>query len=264
MIIVFLGKPRRLFCKHDAFSGGGSGIGRAICSRLSQHGAKLIVVDLNADAAQNTVNVIGMSCLCRVMFFLCSFLFGSRGAVASDVARLHEFSLKQDERHPSVVVNCAGITKDSTLLKMSEKNFDDVVAVNLKGVYLVTQAFAKSAVSKNAPLSVVNVSSIVGKVGNFGQCNYSATKAGVIAFGKSAGKELAKKGVRVNAIMPGFIRTPMTEMMPPNVLAKICEGIPMGRMGEPDDIADATLFLASDMSRYMTGATIEVTGGLYM
>ncbi|WKY15985.1 hypothetical protein Q1695_001007 [Nippostrongylus brasiliensis] len=242
--------------KFAVVTGGGSGIGRAICSRLSQHGAKLIVVDLNADAAQNTVNVIDPSK--GHASFACDV------SKASDVARLHEFSLKQDERHPSVVVNCAGITKDSTLLKMSEKNFDDVVAVNLKGVYLVTQAFAKSAVSKNAPLSVVNVSSIVGKVGNFGQCNYSATKAGVIAFGKSAGKELAKKGVRVNAIMPGFIRTPMTEMMPPNVLAKICEGIPMGRMGEPDDIADATLFLASDMSRYMTGATIEVTGGLYM
>ncbi|KAK6057464.1 oxidoreductase, short chain dehydrogenase/reductase family protein [Cooperia oncophora] len=183
---------------------------------------------------------------------------------SQEVARLHEFVLKQNTKPPNIVVNCAGITKDSTLLKMSEKNFDDVVAVNLKGVFLITQIFAKSAVSENTPLSVINVSSIVGKVGNFGQCNYAATKAGVVAFGKTVGKELAKKGVRVNTVMPGFIRTPMTEAMPEKVLASICEGIPMGRMGEPEDIADATLFLASDMSKYMTGATLEVTGGLFM
>ncbi|VDO39875.1 unnamed protein product [Haemonchus placei] len=234
--------------KFAVVTGGASGIGRAICHRLAQHGAKLLVVDLNKDAARETVKKIGMILQ----------------KLTEEVARLHEFVLKEVAKSPDIVVNCAGITRDSTLLKMSEKDFDEVVAVNLKGVYLVTQAFAKSAVSMKTPLSVINVSSIVGKVGNFGQCNYAATKAGVVAFGKTVGKELARKGVRVNTIMPGFIRTPMTEAMPKKVLSTICEGIPMGRMGEPEEIADVTLFLASDMSKYMTGATLEVTGGLFM
>ncbi|VDP18924.1 unnamed protein product [Heligmosomoides polygyrus] len=237
----------------DLMTGGGSGIGRAICSRLAEHGAKLVVVDLNQNAAQETIKSIGASK--AHTFFSCDV------SKYDEVVKLHDFALKQHGVSPNVVVNCAGITKDSTLLKMSEKDFDDVVNVNLKGV---TQAFAKSAVAEKTPLSIVNISSIVGKVGNFGQCNYAATKAGVVAFGKSVGKELAKKGVRVNTVMPGFIRTPMTEAMPPKVLENICQGIPMGRMGEVDDIADATLFLASDMSKYMTGATLEVTGGLYM
>ncbi|KAK5983658.1 Estradiol 17-beta-dehydrogenase 8 [Trichostrongylus colubriformis] len=242
--------------KFAVVTGGASGIGRAICHRLAQHGAKLVVVDVNKDAAQETVKKIGASA--NHAFFSCDV------SKSDDVARLHEFVLKQNAKSPNIVVNCAGITRDSTLLKMSEKNFDDVVAVNLKGIFLVTQAFAKSAVEEKTPLSVINVSSIVGKVGNFGQCNYAATKAGVVAFGKTVAKELAKKGVRVNSVMPGFIRTPMTEAMPEKVLTTICEGIPMGRMGEPEDIADATVFLASDMSKYMTGATLEVTGGLFM
>ncbi|XGW35863.1 hypothetical protein V3C99_019223 [Haemonchus contortus] len=242
--------------KFAVVTGGASGIGRAICHRFAQHGAKLLVVDLNKDAARETVKKIGPSTIHT--FLSCDV------SKTEEVARLHEFVLKEVAKSPDIVVNCAGITRDSTLLKMSEKDFDEVVAVNLKGVYLVTQAFAKSAVSMKTPLSVINVSSIVGKVGNFGQCNYAATKAGVVAFGKTVGKELARKGVRVNTIMPGFIRTPMTEAMPKKVLSTICEGIPMGRMGEPEEVADVTLFLASDMSKYMTGATLEVTGGLFM
>ncbi|CAJ0593140.1 unnamed protein product [Cylicocyclus nassatus] len=237
-------------------TGGGSGIGRAVCQRLSNHGAKVIVADMNKSAAMDTVNILGASN--DHVAFACDV------SKSDEVAKLFEFTLGQNPSPPSIVVNCAGITRDSTLLKMSEKNFDDVVAVNLKGVYLVTQAFAKAAVTQKVPLSVVNVSSIVGKVGNFGQCNYSATKAAVVAFGKSAAKELSAKGVRVNTIMPGFIRTPMTAAMPEKVLASICAQIPMGRMGEPDDIADAVLFLSSDLSSYMTGATVEVTGGLHM
>ncbi|EYC32215.1 hypothetical protein Y032_0003g1462 [Ancylostoma ceylanicum] len=242
--------------KMAVVTGGGSGIGRAICQRLSNHGAKLVVADMNKNAAMDTVNILGASN--QHSAFCCDV------SKSDDVAKLYEFALEQNKSPPGIVVNCAGITRDSTLLKMSEKNFDDVVAVNLKGVHLVTQVFARSAVSNISPLSVVNVSSIVGKVGNFGQCNYAATKAAVVAFGKSAAKELALKGVRVNTVMPGFIRTAMTAAMPEKVLTNICAQIPMGRMGEPDEIADAVLFLASDMSSYMTGATIEVTGGLHM
>ncbi|CAJ0564111.1 unnamed protein product, partial [Mesorhabditis spiculigera] len=183
---------------------------------------------------------------------------------AADVEQLRKFAVEKLKNAPNVVVNCAGITRDATLLKMSEQSFDEVIAVNLKGVHLVTQAFAREAVANKAPLSIINVSSIIGKVGNFGQTNYAATKAGVIAFTKSAAKELAKKKIRVNTILPGFVETPMTKAMPEDVLKSICAGIPMGRMGHTEEIADGVLFLASDLSSYVTGAQLEITGGLYM
>uniref|UniRef100_A0A1I7T5M3 Estradiol 17-beta-dehydrogenase 8-like n=1 Tax=Caenorhabditis tropicalis TaxID=1561998 RepID=A0A1I7T5M3_9PELO len=148
---------------------------------------------------------------------------------------------------------------------MTQDKWDSVIKVNLTGVYHVSQTFVKASVdNSNHPLSIINVSSIVGKMGNFGQTNYAATKAGVIGFTKSAAKELAKKNIRVNAVLPGFIKTPMTEAMPQNVLSSICEGIPMGRMGESEEIANSVLFLASDLSSYVTGATLEVTGGFSM
>ncbi|TKR96357.1 hypothetical protein L596_010388 [Steinernema carpocapsae] len=195
---------------------------------------------------------------------------GTHAAFACDVSKQTEVKNLVDfvkEKFPSeppqIVVNCAGITQDSTLLKMSEEQFDSVVNVNLKGTFLITQAFTRLAVEHQSPQSVVNISSIVGKTGNFGQTNYSATKAGVIGFSKSAAKELAKKGIRVNCVLPGFIATPMTAAMPSNVLSQISSQIPMGRMGRPDEIADTVLYLASDLSSYVTGTSIEVAGGFW-
>ncbi|KAK0423672.1 hypothetical protein QR680_008267 [Steinernema hermaphroditum] len=239
-------------------TGGGSGIGRAICERLAQQGARLVVVDLKKETAEGT----------------CSKLVkdnGAHEAFACDVSKQSDVKGLVDfvkERFaggsPQIVVNCAGITQDTTLLKMTESQFDNVVDVNLKGTFLITQAFARLAVEHQSPQSVVNISSIVGKVGNFGQTNYAATKAGVVGFSKSAARELAKKNIRVNCIQPGFVATPMTEAMPPPVLAQIAATIPMGRMGKPEEIADAVVYLASDLSSYVTGTTIEVTGGLGM
>ncbi|GMR31831.1 hypothetical protein PMAYCL1PPCAC_02026, partial [Pristionchus mayeri] len=237
-------------------TGGGSGIGRAICSRLAENGARIFVVDRSVAAARQTISSLPNSSVhvpieCDV-------------SKSDSVATLRTEVLKSNNAPPSILVNCAGITKDSTLLKMKEEQFDDVIAVNLKGVHLVSQSFIRASVEAQTPLAVVNISSIIGKVGNFGQTNYAATKAGVIGWTKSAAKELAKKNVRVNAVLPGFVKTPMTEAMPPEVLKKICDGIPMNRMGEANEIADVVLFLSSPMASYVTGTTIEVTGGLYM
>uniref|UniRef100_A0A914WRS1 (3R)-3-hydroxyacyl-CoA dehydrogenase n=1 Tax=Plectus sambesii TaxID=2011161 RepID=A0A914WRS1_9BILA len=240
-------------------TGGGSGIGRAICMKFAKQGAVVVVADVHKDGAESTrvlleqitPNAGHASVACDV-------------SSSSEVNKLRDFALDHFKRAPEIVVNCAGITLDATLLKLTEENFDKVIDVNLKGVFLVTQAFAKAAVEHKTPQSVINISSIVGKIGNFGQSNYAASKAGVIGFTKTVARELAAKGVRVNAVLPGFISTPMTGKIPEKVLAGICQQIPMGRMGQPEEIADAAVFLSSDLSSYVTGTTIEVTGGMGM
>ncbi|KAH9370481.1 hypothetical protein HPB48_020559 [Haemaphysalis longicornis] len=154
----------------------------------------------------------------------------------------------------SIVVNCAGILRDSFLIDMTEEAFDDVLKINLKGTYLVTQAAAREMVTSAVPQgAIVNISSIVGKTGNMGQCNYAASKAGVVGFTKSVALELAKHNIRCNAIMPGFIETPMVASMPEKVLAKILPRVPMGRVGKPEELASAVLFLCSPASSYVTG-----------
>jgi len=255
-------KANLLAGKLAVVTGGGSGIGRAICLKFAKQGAVVVVADVQKDSAEST----------RVLLEQKPNVSPTAGhaSVACDVStsqevnRLRDFAMEHFKRPPEIVVNCAGITRDSTLLKLTEENFDKVIEVNLKGVFLVTQAFAKLAADQKTPQSVINISSIVGKLGNFGQTNYAASKAGVIGFTKSAARELAAKGIRVNAILPGFIRTPMTDKMPEKVLAGFCQQIPMGRMGNPDEIADAAVFLSSDLSSYVTGTTIEVTGGMGM
>ncbi|KAF8383729.1 dhs-25 [Pristionchus pacificus] len=237
-------------------TGGGSGIGRAICSRLAESGARIFVVDRSVSAARQTISSLPNSS--AHVAIECDV------SQSASVATLKSEVLKSNEVPPSILVNCAGITKDSTLLKMKEEQFDDVIAVNLKGLHLVSQSFIRASVEAKRSLAIVNISSIIGKVGNFGQTNYAATKAGVIGWTKSAAKELARKNVRVNAVLPGFVKTPMTDAMPPEVLKKICEGIPMNRMGEVNEIADVVLFLSSPLASYVTGTTIEVTGGLHM
>ncbi|EFO86880.1 CRE-DHS-11 protein [Caenorhabditis remanei] len=235
-------------------TGGGSGIGQEICKKLASSGAQLIVADLKKSSAESTAKLLPGSGHTAFQIDVSKY---------DDVERLKEF-IQSSGHHPGVLVNCAGITKDSTLLKMSREQWDDVINVNLNSIFMMSQMIARESVKSQTSLSIVNVSSIVGKIGNFGQTNYSATKAGVIGFTKSAARELATKNVRVNAILPGFIRTPMTEAMPPKVLEAMISMVPQRRLGEPEEIANAVLFLASDMSSYVTGATIEVTGGLGM
>ncbi|XP_044162248.1 (3R)-3-hydroxyacyl-CoA dehydrogenase [Bufo gargarizans] len=252
--------PMRLKSTLALVTGGGGGIGRAVCQRLSQEGASVVVVDCNIDSANETLRSL------------------SRGvpgqdhvALTADVSRSESVRalMEQIQSHfsapPRVTVNNAGITRDEFLLRLSEESFQSVLDVNLKGPFLITQAVAQSIVTSGQNGgSIINMGSIVGKVGNLGQASYAASKAGVEGLTKTAAKELAKFGIRCNTVLPGFIATPMTDKVPQKVLDKIAGLIPMGRLGQPEDVADVCAFLASDDSRYITGASIEVTGGLYL
>ncbi|CAL1277215.1 unnamed protein product [Larinioides sclopetarius] len=170
--------------------------------------------------------------------------------------------IKQECPIPDVLVNCAGITRDAFMLKMSEEMFDDVIRVNLKGTFLMTQAISRLMIeSKVETGSIVNISSVSGKIGNIGQCNYSASKAGVESFTKTVAKELAKYNIRCNAVMPGFIDTPMANKVPEKILEQVRKEIPMQRLGKPEEIADVCAFLASQRSSYVTGGIIQVSGG---
>lgn len=162
-----------------------------------------------------------------------------------------------------ILVNNAGITKDNLIIRMKTKEWDDVIETNLKGTYLCTKSFVKGMMKKRYG-KIINIASIVGITGNFGQGNYSASKAGVIGFTKSMAKELASRGINVNAVAPGFIRTDMTEILKDDIRDSLVKSIPMGRIGKPEDIANIVVFLASEKSDYITGQVINVDGGMVM
>lgn len=235
-------------------TGASRGIGQAIALELARQGAKLV---LSASSAQNLKDTEDKL---REMGF--SHFIG----VAADV--------KNAEQVQSVVKNCidtygridilannAGITRDNLLALMSESEWDDVLDTNLKSAFLFTKACSRPMIKQKGG-SIINISSVVGLTGNAGQANYSASKAGLIGFTKSVAKELAKKNVRANVVAPGFIRTKMTDQLPEELKLKVAAQIALGRLGEPEEIASVVAFLASDMSKYMTGQVLVVDGGL--
>nr|XP_033778924.1 estradiol 17-beta-dehydrogenase 8 isoform X2 [Geotrypetes seraphini] len=241
-------------------SGGGSGIGQAVAQRLAKEGAAIAVVDLNESAANETVQMLS-----------CDQSGQKHMAFVADISSSENVEKLMSQiqscfsRPPCISVNSAGITRDEFLLRLTEEAFDTVLKVNLKGTFLITQAVARALVASGTSQgSIINLGSIVGKVGNLGQINYAASKAGVEALTKTAAKELARYGIRCNSVLPGFINTPMTQKVPQKVLDKVAGMIPLGRLGDPSDVADVCAFLASDDSSYITGASIEVTGGLYL
>uniref|UniRef100_A0A671L808 (3R)-3-hydroxyacyl-CoA dehydrogenase n=1 Tax=Sinocyclocheilus anshuiensis TaxID=1608454 RepID=A0A671L808_9TELE len=233
------------------------GIGRTVCQRFASEGASVVVADRNEESANQTLELLSRDHKGQGHLAL--------GVDVSSKDSVERLVTSIQVSPPSVCVNAAGITQDEFLPKMEEDEFDKVIEVNLKGTFLVTQAISKALVSAGAVKgSIITVGSIVGKVGNIGQVNYSASKAGVEGLTRTAAKELSKFGIRCNCVLPGFITTPMTDKVPEKVIDKLTAVIPMGRMGEPAEVADACAFLASDDSRYITGISIEVAGGLFI
>lgn len=237
-------------------TGAGSGIGRAVCRVFASEGATVIGADMNEKGMEETLAMIKDT--------------GDHQSYQCDVsssASVNNLLDKIKEKYssaPQVAVNSAGITRDRTMMKLTEEDFDKVVNVNLKGTWLLNKAVGKAMLTNKVQGSIVNISSLVGKTGNIGQTNYAASKAGVIGITKSMAKEMGKFNIRVNAVLPGFIETPMTETVPENLMQMTKLLIPLGRLGNPEEIANTCAFLASDKSSYITGATIEVTGGLFM
>jgi 3-oxoacyl-[acyl-carrier protein] reductase len=236
-------------------TGASRGIGEAIAKRLASEGAAVIAAARSADALARVVSEIGAA-------------GGKASALALDLADSAsiEAGVKQTltahgEIH--VLVNNAGVTEDNLILRMSRDAWDRVLATNLTGVFLLTQAVVKGMVRKRYG-RIVNVTSVVGLMGNAGQANYASSKAGLIGLTKSVARELASRNITCNAVAPGFIATAMTEKMTEDAKTKLAGEIPLERLGSPDDVAAAVAFLASDEAAYVTGTVVNVSGGLYM
>ena len=230
-------------------TGAGQGIGLEIARLLQAHGARVVLADLDKDRAEAAALSLGDGAIG----------VGCDVTSETDMAGLVESTVLAHGRL-DILVNNAGITRDASLRNMTLEDFDTVIGVHLRGTWLGVRAAAE-VMREARSGSIINISSMSGKVGNPGQTNYSAAKAGIVGLTKAAAKELAHHGVRVNAIQPGLIRTPMTAAMKPEAFAATEATIPMKRAGDPAEVAGAVVFLASDLSSYMTGTVLEVAGG---
>lgn len=237
-------------------TGASRGIGQAVAVELAKAGADVIVNYIGNEAvAQETVEkveALGRKAL----------------KIKADVGNADEVQAMVDEAHAAfghidVLVNNAGITRDGLLIRMKDSDWDDVLNINLKGVYLVSKAVAKLMVKQRSG-RIINMTSVSGVTGNVGQANYAAAKAGVIGFTKTCAKELAARGITVNAVAPGFIETAMTDVLPEKIKEGIAATVPLGRMGQPEEIAGVVTFLASDFASYITGQVLNVDGGMVM
>ena len=240
--------------KVAVITGGAKGIGFAIAQTFTAHGARVVLADIDGEHARESAEKLGGNSV--ALGVACDVTVPEAIQAAVDTAVSEFGSL-------DVMVNNAGITRDATMRTMTVDDFDSVLDVHLKGAWLGTRA-ASAIMREQGSGAVVNISSISGKVGMVGQTNYSAAKAGLVGLTKAAAKEVAHKGVRVNAVQPGVIRTDMTAALREDVWnAKLAE-VPMQRAGEPEEIAKVVLFLSSSLSSYMTGCVLEVTGGRFM
>ncbi len=233
-------------------TGGGQGLGEAMARRFAAEGAKVAVLDLNGDRARKVADDLPTAGI----------------GVEADVRDLEavEAAIRrcvEELGGLDIVVNNAGITRDATIRRMTLEQWNEVVSVHLTGAFITTKAAAPYLRAQKSG-SIINISSLSGKVGNIGQANYSSVKAGLVALAKVAAKEFARDGVRVNAIQPGLIRTAMTEALREDIWQQKLNEVPMGRAGTPEEVANVALFLASDLSSYMTGNVLEVAGGRHM
>jgi 3-oxoacyl-[acyl-carrier protein] reductase len=245
----------RLSGKVALVTGSARGIGRSIAELFCAEGATVVVNDVGSDdGARETLAALEAA--------------GGKGSVemfdVGDAAQVDAGVKNILAAHGriDVLVNNAGITRDNLLLRMSEEEFDAVIRVNLKGTYLLTKTVTRHMMKQRSG-KVVNISSVVGMMGNAGQSNYAAAKAGIIGFTKAAARELASRNITVNAIAPGFIRTAMTAALPEAVQKAFLAQIPLGRFAEPREVAELALFLASDASSYVTGQVVGINGGMY-
>ena len=236
-------------------TGGARGIGREIALLFAREGADLALFDVNEQQLIPTVQEL--EALGRRAIGLVVDVTGAR-AVDEAVSKVLDKLGRID-----ILINNAGVTQDGLLVRMDEAQWDRVLDINLKGTFLCTRAVAK-VMLKARTGRIVSIASIVGLIGNPGQANYAASKAGVIGLTKAVARELASRGVTCNAIAPGFIRTEMTERLPDEIKQRLFEQIPLGTFGEPSDVAQAALFLVSDAARYITGHVLVVAGGLGM
>jgi 3-oxoacyl-[acyl-carrier protein] reductase len=236
-------------------TGSGRGIGAAIALTLAREGANIIVNDMDLASAEKTAGKV-------IELGYEAMVSDANIVVRSEV---EEMFVRIIERFGSldILINNAGITRDGLLMKLTEAQWDQVMEVNLKGVFNCTQQAARIMSEQNSG-KIVNLSSASGQMGNIGQVNYAASKAGVIGITKTLAKELARFNINVNAVAPGFILTPMTEEVPDKVKEILVKGIPLGRAGQPQDVANVVKFLASDDSAYLTGQVISCNGGMYM
>jgi len=247
--------PQRLEGKVALVTGGGRGIGREIALLFAKEGADVALCDVDlkiAQATQSDIEALGR----RAMSF---------GTDVTDFKKVEEMVnlILDNLKRIDILVNNAGITRDNLLLRMSEQDWDKVLAVNLKGVFNGTRAVSKVMVKQRGG-KIINIASIIGIMGNAGQANYAASKGGIISFTKSVARELASRNVNANAVAPGFIQTAMTDKLKADQREAMRTQIPLNRLGEPADVAQACLFLASDDSDYVTGQTLVVDGGMSM
>ncbi|MEY9969931.1 3-oxoacyl-[acyl-carrier protein] reductase [Lysinibacillus sp. RC46] len=247
---------RKLEGKVAVVTGASRGIGRSIALKLADEGAKVVVNYSGSQAkAEEVVAAIQEN-------------GGEAIAVQASVSKTEEVSALMDVAVKTfgsldILVNNAGITRDNLLMRMKEDEWDAVLDTNLKGVFLCTKAVTRQMMKQRAG-RIINISSIVGVAGNAGQANYVAAKAGVIGLTKTTAKELASRNILVNAIAPGFIETEMTEQLPEDIKQGMLTQIPLAKLGQPEDIAKAVAFLASDDANYMTGQTLHIDGGMVM
>jgi 3-oxoacyl-[acyl-carrier protein] reductase len=236
-------------------TGAAQGIGKAVALLLARNGAEIIVSDINLEKAEETakeVQALGRKAL----------------AIKVDVAKLDDVekmvgAILARFGQVDILVNNAGIARDKLILRMTEEDWDAVLNINLKGTFNCTKAVVRH-MSKQRSGKIVNIASVVGEMGNAGQGNYAASKAGVIGFTKTIAREFAQRGINVNAIAPGYIETPMTDALPDKAKEELKRLIPMDRLGKPEDVAEAVLFLVSEASSYITGQVLNVNGGIYM